>query len=158
MKTTIDKPTLLTAEGKQKLEQELHHLHTVKRQQVAERIRLAKEEGDLRENAEYDDAKLEQGFVEGRIRELEHLLKNVQIIESHGSSIVELGSTVTIREDGTEDDETYTLVGATEASPRDGRISNESPLGSALLGKKKGAKVMVNTPNGPIQFKIIKVQ
>lgn len=157
MKMT-DKPTLLTAEGKQKLEQELDHLKEIKRPQVAERIRQAKEEGDLRENAEYDDAKLEQGFVEGRIRELEYLLKNVQIIEANGSSVIGLGSTVTIREDGTDYDETYTVVGATEASPRDGRISNESPLGRALLGKKKGNSVRVDTPGGEVLFKIVKVE
>lgn len=156
--TVVDKPTLLTAEGKQKLEQELLALKEVKRPQVAERIRQAKEEGDLRENAEYDDAKLEQGFVEGRIRELEYLLKHVQIIEANGSALVSIGSTVTIREQDTDDDETYTVVGATEASPSNGRISNESPLGRALLGKKKGATVRVETPNGQVVFKVVKVQ
>ncbi|HEX8684173.1 MAG TPA: transcription elongation factor GreA [Ardenticatenaceae bacterium] len=155
---TAEKATLLTREGKQKLEQELAQLKEVKRPQVAERIRQAKEEGDLRENAEYDDAKLEQGFVEGRIRELEYLLKNVQIIESNGGATVNIGSTVTIREDGTDEDETYTVVGATEASPSNGRISNESPLGRALLGKKKGSTVKVDTPNGQMVFKVIKVQ
>lgn len=153
-----DKPTLLTAEGKVKLEQELTYLKDTKRPQVAERIRQAKEEGDLRENAEYDDAKLEQGFVEGRIRELEYLLKNVQIIEANGSGIVGLGSTVTVREEGTDDDETYTVVGATEASPGDGRISNESPWGQALLGKKKGDLVSVDAPGGEIAFRVIKVE
>jgi transcription elongation factor GreA len=155
---TAEKATLLTREGKQKLEQELAQLKEVKRPQVAERIRQAKEEGDLRENAEYDDAKLEQGFVEGRIRELEYLLKNVQIIESNGGATVNIGSTVTIREDGTDEDETYTVVGATEASPSNGRISNESPLGRSLLGKKKGSTVKVDTPNGQMVFKVIKVQ
>ncbi|MBA3533382.1 MAG: transcription elongation factor GreA [Ardenticatenales bacterium] len=153
-----DKPTLLTAEGKQKLEQELDHLKNIKRPLVAERIRQAKEEGDLRENAEYDDAKLEQGFVEGRIRELEYLLKNVQLIEASGGNTVGLGSTVTIREEDTDFDECYTVVGATEASPSDGRISNESPLGRALLGKKKGAKIRVKTPDGEVLFKVLKVE
>jgi transcription elongation factor GreA len=156
--TVTEKPTLLTPEGKQKLEEELAFLKEVKRPQVAERIRQAKEEGDLRENAEYDDAKLEQGFVEGRIREVSYLLKNVQIIEPNGGGIVGIGSTVTIREQDTEDDETYTVVGATEASPSNGRISNESPLGRALLGKKKGATVRVDTPNGQVAFKVVKVQ
>ncbi len=158
MKIVTEKVTLLTAEGKRKLEDELTYLKEDKRRQVAERIRQAKEEGDLRENAEYDDAKLEQGFVEGRIRELEYLLKNVQIIEASGGTVIEIGSTITIREDGTDYDETYTLVGATEASPADGRISNESPLGRALIGKKKGTKVKVNTPSGQVVFKIMKVQ
>lgn len=156
MKST-DKPTLLTPEGKQKLEEELAYLKEDKRSQVAERIRQAKEEGDLRENAEYDDAKLEQGFVEGRIRELEYLLKNVQIIEPNGGSTIGLGSTVTIREEGSDQDETYTLVGATEASPTDGRISNESPLGQALLGKKRGRKVKFSTPGGQVTFEVIGV-
>lgn len=151
---STEKPTLLTPEGKQKLEEELTYLTVEKRLQVAERIRQAKEEGDLRENAEYDDAKLEQGFVEGRIRELEYLLKNVQIIEPQGGSTIGVGSTVTIREEGSELDETYTLVGATEASPGEGRISNESPLGQALLGKKRGRKVNVNTPGGKVMFEV----
>ncbi|MDQ4076537.1 MAG: transcription elongation factor GreA [Chloroflexota bacterium] len=158
MKSITDEPTLLTTEGKKKLEEELAYLREEKRPQVAERIRQAKEEGDLRENAEYDDAKLEQGFVEGRIRELEYLLKNVQIIESNGGSTVSVGSTVTIREEGTDYDETYTLVGATEANPSNGRISNESPLGRALLGKKKGAQVNVDTPGGEVVFNIVNVQ
>lgn len=153
-----DKPTFLTPEGKVKLESELEWLTNTRRAEVAERIRQAKEEGDLRENAEYDDAKREQGFVEGRIKELEYLLKNAQLITSTGGSVVSLGSTVTIVEDGYEEEETYTVVGATEADPKAGRISNESPLGKTLLGKKKGTKVKVDTPNGMITFKILKVQ
>ena len=156
MKMT-DKPTLLTAEGKIKLEEELDHLRDVKRPLVSERIGQAKEEGDLRENAEYDDAKREQGFVEGRIRELEYILKNVQIIEALHGATVGIGSTVTIREEGTSDDETYTVVGAMEANPSAGRISNESPLGRSLLGKRKGNKIHVTTPSGAIAFKVIKV-
>jgi transcription elongation factor GreA len=153
-----DKPTFLTPEGKQQLEEELRWLVNTRRPEVAERIRQAKEEGDLRENAEYDDAKREQGFVEGRIKELEYLLKNTQLITATGGSVVALGSTVTIMEDGLDEEETYTVVGATEADPRKGRISNESPLGKTLLGKKKGAKVKVDTPNGLVAFKILKVQ
>ncbi len=153
-----DKPTFLTAEGKQKLEEELHYLKGDKRAQVAERIRQAKEEGDLRENAEYDDAKMEQGFVEGRIKELEYLLKNAQVIEHAGGATVTLGSTVTIKEEDMDDEETYTIVGATEADPKNGRISNESPLGRALMGKKKSNKIKVETPGGLMAFKVIKVQ
>jgi len=153
-----DKPTFLTPEGKQKLESELEWLINTRRPEVAERIRQAKEEGDLRENAEYDDAKREQGFLEGRIKELEYLLKNAQLITSTGGSVVSLGSTVTIVEDGYEEEETYTVVGATEADPRAGRISNESPLGKTLIGKKKGTKVKVDTPGGLATFKILKVQ
>ena len=152
-----DKPTFLTPEGKSKLESELEWLTNTRRAEVAERIRQAKEEGDLRENAEYDDAKREQGFLEGRIKELEYLLKNAQLITNSGGSVISLGSTVTIVEDGYEGEETYTVVGATEADPTAGRISNESPLGKTLLGKKKGAKVKVNTPGGLTTFKILKV-
>mgnify|MGYP001496388911 CR=1 FL=1 len=148
----------MTPEGKEKLEKELAYLVNEKRPQVAERIRQAKEEGDLRENAEYDDAKLEQGFVEGRIRELSYLLKNVQLIESSGSSRVEIGSTVTVREEGTDHDETYTVVGATEANPAKGRISNVSPLGQALLGKRKGQTVTFRSPGGEIVFKVVNVE
>jgi transcription elongation factor GreA len=153
-----DKPAFLTPEGKLKLESELEWLLNTRRPEVAERIRQAKEEGDLRENAEYDDAKREQGFLEGRIKELEYLLKNAQLITNTGGSVVSLGSTVTIVEDGYEEEETYTVVGATEADPKAGRISNESPLGKTLLGKKKGAKVKVDTPGGLTTFKILKVQ
>jgi transcription elongation factor GreA len=153
-----DKPTFLTPEGKQRLETELDWLVNTRRPQVAERIRQAREEGDLRENAEYDDAKMEQGFVEGRIKELEHLLKNTQLITHTGGTVVALGSIVTIREDGFDEEETYTVVGATEADPRAGRISNESPLGSKLIGQKKGAKVRVHTPGGLTTFRILKVQ
>lgn len=153
-----DKPTLLTAEGKRKLEEELHHLKHVRRPQVAERIRQAKEEGDLRENAEYDDAKMEQGFVEGRIRELEVLLKHVQIIDNtNGASIVTVGSTVTVREQDEQTEEVFTVVGSAEADPAAGRISNESPLGRALLGRRPGEQVQVHTPGGLLTFIILEI-
>ncbi len=152
------KPTYLTSEGKKKLEEELHYLTQTKRYEVSERIREAKEEGDLRENAEYDDAKLEQGFVEGKIKQLEHLLKHVEIITRTNDGTVRLGSTVTVCEEDTDFEETYTVVGATEASPKDGRISNESPWGKALLGKEVGDWVTVNTPGGEIIFEVISVE
>lgn len=152
------KPTLLTPDGKRKLEEELQHLRDVKRPQVAERIRQAREEGDLRENAEYEDAKREQGFVEGRIQELEQLLRHVEIIpESDGNGVVSVGSTVHVREeDGPR--ETYTLVGPAESDPVEGRISNESPLGKALLGARKGDAVSVKTPGGKTTFHVIDVE
>ncbi|MGB0387306.1 MAG: transcription elongation factor GreA [Ardenticatenaceae bacterium] len=153
-----NQPTYLTLEGKQKLDKEYNYLINVKRPQVSDRIREAKEEGDLRENAEYDDAKMEQGLVEMRIKELEHLLKRVEIITKTKGNVIHLGSTVTICEEGTEFEETYTLVGATEASPRDGRISNESPWGKALLRKTIGDWITVDTPGGEITFEVIDVQ
>jgi transcription elongation factor GreA len=155
-----EKPTLLTAEGKHKLEQELQELKDVRRPQVAERIRQAKEEGDLRENAEYDDAKMEQGFIEGRIRELEVLLKNVKLIEttSNGKQqLVSVGSTVTVQDQDEDMTEVYTVVGSVEADPSRGRISNESPIGHALLGRKQGDQIQVQTPGGLIRFKIVSI-
>lgn len=154
-----ENPTLLTLEGKQKLEQELEELKFVRRPKVAERIRQAKEEGDLRENAEYDDAKMEQGFVEGRIRELEALLKHVKIIDHvNGGSKVVVGSTITVRDQDEEFEEVFTLVGSVEADPSKGRISNESPIGQALLGKKVGDTVQVQTPGGVIRFKVLRIE
>lgn len=155
-----DKPTLLTPEGLEKLQNELLHLTTTKRAEVAERIYQAKEEGDLRENAEYDEAKREQGFVEGRIRQLEHMLKHVKLIQSTKRSVIGIGSTVTILEEDLDEDETetYTIVGAAEADPQRGRISNESPWGKALLGKKAGDSVTVKTPGGDVNFEVIEVE
>lgn len=153
-----DKPTLLTAEGKRKLEEELHHLKTVRRLQVAERIRQAKEEGDLRENAEYDDAKMEQGFIEGRIRELEAMLQHVQLIDSvNGNNVVTVGSTVSVREQDEQSEEVFTVVGSAEADPSKGLISNESPLGRELLGRKKGDVIEVETPGGRLTFTIVEI-
>mgnify|MGYP001101346389 CR=1 FL=1 len=147
----------LTPEGKERLEQELYFLRQVRRPEVAEHIRLAREDGDLSENAGYDAAKEEQAHVEGRILTLENILKNAQIIESNGhSSTVVVGSTVTVQEEG-YDPETFHIVGPAEVNPMQGRISNRSPLGQALLGKSAGDKVRVNTPNGVTVFAILQV-
>ena len=128
----------LTRGGYEKLVDELEHLRIVKRPEVAEHIRIAKEDGDLSENAGYDAAKEEQAFVEGRIETLEQILKHAQIIEANGDTdYVALGSQVSVREDGYEP-ELFQIVGSTEANPGEGRISNESPLGQALLGKRVG--------------------
>ncbi len=137
----IDKPVYLTPEGKKKLEEELQERTEQVRPAIADRIKQAKDLGDLSENSEYEAAKNEQAFNEGRIRELQYILNNAQLIEdSNGSKTVRIGSTVTIRyEDGEE--ETYTIVGSSEAKPSEGRISNESPLGKALLGRGAKAKV-----------------
>ncbi len=154
-----NQPVYLTEEGLQKVKEELEYLTKTRRREVAQMIAEAKAEGDLSENAGYDEAKTVQGFVEGRIRELENVLKNVQIIEEGATgNQVSLGRTVVIREVGTDYEETYAIVGSLEASPQDGRISNESPLGKALLGKKKGQKVIVSSPDGEIRFEILRIE
>ncbi len=143
------KPVYLTAEGLQKLQKELDYYKTVRRAEVASRIHSAKEEGDISENAEYEDAKNEQAFVEGRIRTLEQLLNNAVIIEENGpTDQVVLGSKVTVVEEGGEATETFQIVGSAEADPANGRISNESPFGKALLGRKAGETVEVVSPSG----------
>jgi transcription elongation factor GreA len=149
----------LTAEGAERLRTELEQLKGPARQELAERLRSAIEMGDLSENADYHKAKEDQGFLEGRIQELEHLLKYATIIENnnHNSDLVEIGSVVTIQEEDYPP-ETYNLVGAKEADPRNGRISNESPIGRALIGHKVGEKVPVETPDGTIQFKIVNIE
>jgi transcription elongation factor GreA len=147
----------LTPEGKQRMEEELEFLRKVRRPEVAEHIRIAREDGDLSENAGYDAAKEEQAHVEGRILTLENILKNAQVIEKKGrSSTVVVGSQVTVQEEG-YDPETYQIVGSAEVNPMQGRISNKSPLGQALLGKRKGDEVQVNTPNGVTVFAVIKI-
>ena len=153
----VEKPTYLTAEGKQKLEEELDYLVNVRRREVAEFIRLAKEEGDLSENSAYDEAKLNQGFVEGRIQTIQAQLRNAVIIEKNGNSDeVHLGSQVTVEEEGVGK-ETYFIVGSAEADPLNGKISNESPIGRALLGAKVGDTVRAETPGGEVAFKVVKI-
>jgi transcription elongation factor GreA len=150
-------PTLLTQEGYERLQQELVYLQQVRRSEVAEHIRAAKDEGDISENAGYEAAKEEQAFVEGRIMTLEAILKNVQIIENNGHlDRVALGCTVTVQEDGYAP-ETFQLIGSTEADPSKGRISNESPLGRALLGRCVSDVVEVNTPGGVTTFTILEI-
>lgn len=149
----------LTREGYQKLQEELEYLRKVKRQEVANRLHEAMEGGELIENAEYEAAKNEQAFVEGRIQELDALLASAKIIEEDGkrkSDVVQLGSKVTIKE-GNFEAETFTIVGAAEANPREGKISNESPIGKAILGHKAGDTVKVETPGGTYNVKILKV-
>ena len=150
----------LTKEGFQKLQEELDHLRTAKRQEVAERLHEAMEGGELIENAEYEAAKNEQAFVEGRIQELDLLLATAQIIEDNGkpktNDAIQVGSKVTIKE-GNFEAETFTIVGAAEANPREGKISNESPIGKAILSRKLGDIVKVETPGGTYNVKIVKV-
>ena len=147
----------LTREGYLKLQEELEHLRTEKRQEIANRLHEAMEGGELIENAEYEAAKNEQAFVEGRIKELEILLATAHLIdEKHVADAVSLGSTVSIQEaDGNP--EVYTIVGAAETDPSAGRISNESPLGKALLNHKAGEEVRVDAPAGSFVVKIVKL-
>ena len=150
-------PSYLTRQGFQKLQEELEYLRTVKRQEVAKRLHEAMEGGELIEDAEYEAAKNEQAFVEGRIQELEMLLANARVVEdSVKSDIIQIASKVTIQESGYEP-ERYTIVGPAEANPREGRISNESPLGKALMNHKAGEVVSVDAPDGSFTVQIIKI-
>ncbi len=149
-----NKPAYLSKDGLEQIRQELEELVNVRRAEVAARIHEAKEHGDISENAEYEDAKNEQAFVEGRIQTLEALIKNATIIDEHHSTDhVQIGSTVKVESDDGE--ESFTIVGSTEAKPAEGRISNESPVGRALLGKKKGEKVLVRVPAGDFTYKVV---
>ena len=153
-----DKPQYLTREGLAKAREELAQLKGEKRQELSDRLRVAISQGDLSENADYINTKQEYGFVEGRILELENLIRNAVVIENNAKKgEVGLGTQVTIQEDDLEP-EVYYMVGATEANPGAGRISNESPIGRALMGKKAGDKVRVDVPNGKIEFVILKVE
>jgi transcription elongation factor GreA len=147
---------LLTAEGIEALKSELKELSTTKRHEIAQRLKDAKADGDLSENSAWDAARDEQGFVEGRISEIEHILKHSKLIQHDESNIVSLGSTVHLElEDGKQH---YTIVGSTEANPDEGRISNESPIGKALLGKKSGEEVEISVPSGTLKYKILSVK
>ena len=151
--------TFLTKEGFEKLQEELDYLRKVKRQEVADRLHEAMEGGELIENAEYEAAKNEQAFVEGRIQELDLLLATARVIEDNNKKkvdAIQVGATVTIQEDGSEE-ETYTIVGAAEANPRLGKISNESPMGRALLNHRVGEDVQVETPDGSYTVRIVKI-
>lgn len=152
--------SFLTREGYTKLQEELEFLRTKKREEIANRLHEAMEGGELIENAEYEAAKNEQAFVEGRIKELEILLATARVIDdnaAHGSGTVQVGSTVTIQEESLEP-EIYTIVGAAEANPVKGKISNESPLGRALLNRKAGERVQVDAPAGSFAVFIVKVE
>jgi len=149
--------TYLTAEGEQKLKNELAELKGPRREDLAQRLRSAIQMGDLSENADYHKAKEDQAFLEGRIQEIEAVLRNAVIIEKSQGDFVSVGSHVTIQE-ADFDPETFYVVGAKEADPRNGKISNESPIGSALLNHKVGDVVETDTPGGKIRFKILKIE
>ena len=151
-------PTYLTPEGKRKLEEELAYLETTRRQELSERLHAAIRQGDLSENADYVQAKEEQGFVEGRIRTIQVMLRNVVLIEQQVGGEVRIGSKITVSEDGRDEAETFMMVGAAEADPSRGRISNESPLGKELMGRQVGDKVTIQAPVGEIAFKIVAIE
>jgi transcription elongation factor GreA len=156
------KPHLLTSDGLEKLTKEFEHLTKIGREEVAERLQRAFEDGqddDFVDNAELEAARNAQSFLEGRIKELEEILKNYQLIDDNGDphDAVRIGDWVTVTENGYEEEERYHLVGAAEANPTEGRISNESPLGKALLGTKVGDTVRVNAPRGILEFRVVKI-
>jgi transcription elongation factor GreA len=151
-----DKPIPLTAEGRAQIEAEYQHLINVRRAEVAAQIGAAAEDGDLSENAAYDHAKDEQALLEGRIAQLEHFLRNAVLIEARVTGTIQLGSVVTVEQDGEQD--TYTIVGPLEAAPTKGRISNESPIGRALLNHAPDDVVEVNAPAGVRTVKIIAIR
>ncbi|MFO7634594.1 MAG: transcription elongation factor GreA [Caldilinea sp.] len=155
-----NQPVFLTPEGLKKVRDELEYLTTVRRREVAQMIAEAKAEGDISENAGYDEAKTAQGFLEGRIRELEAILKNAKVISENSAApdVVVIGRTAVVREEGADLEEEYTIVGPPEADPSKGRISNESPMGRALLNKRVGEQAVVVSPDGEIVFKIVKVK
>lgn len=155
-----EKEVLLTPEGLQKLEDELEHLKSVKRREVAERIKLAISYGDISENSEYEDAKNEQAFVEGRILTLEKMLRNARIIRGDEvkTDLVSIGSTVRLKDVELDEEVEYTIVGSAEADPGSNKISNESPVGRALIGKAAGSVVDVSVPSGTLQFHVLSIK
>lgn len=159
----MEKDVILTREGLQKLKDELDNLKTVRRKEVSERLKTAIDFGDISENAEYDDAKNEQAFIEGRIKTIETMLRNVRIIDEDDASEdtrghVRLGSKVRVLDIELDDEETYRIVGSTEANPMQNTISNESPLGQALIGHAAGDEVEVDAPVGRIVYRILSVE
>jgi len=159
MAAEAEKETILTRQGLKKLEDELEHLKKVKRKEVAERIKLSKEFGDLSENAEYEDAKNEQAFVEGRILQLELMLRNARVIDNHDAPAdrVIVGSKVKLKDLASGEEIAYMIVGSAEADPDHDKISNESPVGKALLGKRKGETFEVTVPVGKLRYSVLQI-
>ena len=154
----MSQQTYLTAEGETKLKIELEELKGPRREELSKRLRSAIQMGDLSENADYHQAKEDQGFLEGRIKEIESILRSAVIIEkSANTEVVSIGDKVTIQEDDFPP-ETYLVVGAKEADPRNGKISNESPIGNAIMNHKVGDTVEADTPGGKMKFKILKIE
>src|SRR6056297_3862667 len=155
-----EQQVMLTEEGFKKLENELEYLETEKRREVAKRIKVAREFGDISENSEYDDAKNEQAFVEGRIQEIKNMLSNAHVVkdEEITDKKVNLGTTVMLHDLDSEEKISYTLVGSAEADPLNYKISNESPIGKAILGHVIGDEVTVETPAGEVDYEIISIK
>ncbi len=154
-----EKEVIMTADGLKKLEEELEQLKSVKRREVAERIKQAIGFGDISENSEYEDAKNEQAFIEGRILTLEKMLRNVRIIDGENlvDGVVSIGSTVKLKDLESNDEIKYTIVGSIEADPGENKISNESPVGKAIIGQQKGSVVEVNVPAGQLKYQIMDI-
>ncbi len=155
----MTKQTVITDEGLRRLEEELEELKTVKRKDIAEKIKVALSFGDLSENSEYDEAKNEQAIIEGRIAEIENQLKNVQVLDESEltNETVRIGSKILIREQDSGEEETYKIVGSTEADPMQGRISDESPVGKAMLGHMAGDVVEVEIPSGAVKYVLVEI-
>lgn len=155
-----EKQFILTAEGLKKIEQKLDYLKSVRRREVAERIKQAIEFGDISENSEYEDAKNEQAFIEGEILTLEKMLRNAKLIEADeiSADVVSLGSTVVLKDLEFGDELEYTIVGSAEADPSEFKISNESPVGEAIMGRKVGSVVEVNVPAGTLKYEIVDIK
>ncbi|BBB91308.1 transcription elongation factor GreA [Methylomusa anaerophila] len=156
----MEKEIVLTIDGLKKIEQKLDHLKSVRRREVAERIKQAIEFGDISENSEYEDAKNEQAFIEGEILTLENILRKAKVIDENdiATDVVTLGSTVTLKDLEFGDELEYTIVGSAEADPTESRISNESPVGQAILGQKVGSIVEVNVPAGMLKYEVVDIQ
>ncbi len=153
-----DKRVMLTEDGYNKLVEKLNYLKSTRRIEVADRLKAAIALGDLSENSEYDDAKNEQAFLEGEILDLEAKIRNSDIIRNEGGDVVGIGSTVTVRDVEFDEQETYMIVGSTEADPDEAKISNESPVGAALIGQRVGSTVEVHAPAGILQYEIIDIK
>ena len=161
----MEREVILTEEGYAKLQDEIEYLTTTKRREVADRIKTAREFGDISENSEYDDAKneqakLEQAHVESRIIQIEHQLRNARIVDTHdvATDVVGIGTKVTVRTTSDKKTKSFALVGSAEADPMNDRLSNESPIGKALMGRKKGDKVTVATPRGQVEYQVVKIE
>jgi len=156
----MEREVVLTEEGYHKLKEEIEHLSTVKRREVADRIKEAREFGDISENSEYDDAKNEQAQLEARILGLEQQLRNARVVDAEqvSTETVSIGARVTLKDLASKKNTEYSLVGSAEANPREQRLSSESPLGKAIIGRKKGEKVTVTTPRGAIEYQVMKIQ
>lgn len=154
----MDETKYITEEKKQALETELNNLKTVKRKEILEALEAARALGDLSENAEYHQAREDQGKTEDRIMQIDHMLKSAVVVKKHSSVCVEIGTTVKVKKEDSKDEITYSIVGAEEADMANNKISNKSPLGEALFGKKKGDVVSIKTPKGLVKYTLVDIQ